>query len=840
MSIRDDFFAAKAKGSLWDVAVSIKRGNPLPLDADSIFESYEALETYAADVLAYPGQVVAVVNADSTGIYYLDQNLAIQPVGVIPAGDNLSVVMDDNDVISLHNYGNVFYKYIAEVKDEEGNVTSEARYDKTTVSDSDPWKAGLEPRVVTEDGKLVIGWYEPNPTTIDGVNDQVTAVQGTVADLEESVGVPSAEGQEATGLYKEVEDVQEDVENLSNEVGTSSDSLSETVTTVWAHINNHETRIEALEDIEIPVEGVAADDKILTLGADKLIAATVAMSYDSENKKIVLTGKEGVELGSVDATPFIKDGMLHDVEYDADSNTLTFTWNTDAGENKTDTVVLSDIIEPYTAGNGLDLTGNAFSVKLADGSESFLTVTEAGLKLSGIADAIATAKQEAIDEAATAAAGIYATQTALGDLETAVTGRLDALEEYDHSTYATKEELTAHADTAAETYATKAELEPVTTTANNASTAVTNLEARFDEIVAVGGEPNAINKIQVNGSELAITDKTVNIPVPKNLTDLGDWTSVDERITAAKAQADKGVSDASAAASAAATNAAAIEGHATRISTLEGHVGDSESGLLKDVADLKAHDTAHGAEFNTLKETVNEHSTTIAGWETSKADTTALNNAVSRIAANETAITTLNETTIPGINTEIGKKANSADVYTKTEVEDLIDAAKSDATYDDTAIKADIKANTDAIAILNGDINTTGSVAKTAAEAAKTEVATLIGDAPEALDTIHEIAAWIQNDETGAAALTAKVSEHSEAIAAINDENTGILALANDYTDAAIAALPAATAEALGLVKVDDVTIQAVDGVISVKKITTDMIDQGTEEFILNGGSATK
>ena len=71
-TIREDFFTAKAKGSLWDVAVSIKRGNPLPLDADSIFESYTALEAYAADVLAYPGQVVAVVNEDSTGIYYLD------------------------------------------------------------------------------------------------------------------------------------------------------------------------------------------------------------------------------------------------------------------------------------------------------------------------------------------------------------------------------------------------------------------------------------------------------------------------------------------------------------------------------------------------------------------------------------------------------------------------------------------------------------------------------------------------------------------------------------------------------------------------------------------------
>ena len=112
MSIREDFFAAKAQGSLWDVAVSIKRGNPLPLDADSIFDSYAALEAYAADVLAYPGQLVAVVNEDSTGIYYLDQELAIQPVGVIPAGDGLSVEMGEDDVISLHNFGKAFYKYI--------------------------------------------------------------------------------------------------------------------------------------------------------------------------------------------------------------------------------------------------------------------------------------------------------------------------------------------------------------------------------------------------------------------------------------------------------------------------------------------------------------------------------------------------------------------------------------------------------------------------------------------------------------------------------------------------------------------------------------------------------
>ena len=38
-TIRESFFDAKAIGSLWDVAVSLKRGNPLPIDADSVFES---------------------------------------------------------------------------------------------------------------------------------------------------------------------------------------------------------------------------------------------------------------------------------------------------------------------------------------------------------------------------------------------------------------------------------------------------------------------------------------------------------------------------------------------------------------------------------------------------------------------------------------------------------------------------------------------------------------------------------------------------------------------------------------------------------------------------------
>ena len=894
---REEFFNKQANASLWDVAVSIKRGNPLPLDADSIFESYEALESYAADVLAYPGQIVAVVEEDATGIYYLDQNCAIQPVGVIPAGDDKSIEVSEDSVFSLHNFGKAFYKYIPEEKNETGEVTKEASYEKVEVSESNPWKAGLEPKVTTEEGKLVIGWFEPNPTTIEGVNDQVTAVQGTVADLETSVGAPSEGDTPATGLYKEVEDVQAEVETLTDEVGTSEDALGDNVNTIWANVNDHTARLETLEAKEESVLGIAANDKILTLGADKLISAAVSMSYDEENKAIKLYGKDNTELGSVDATPFIKDGMLDDVEYNPDNNTLTFTWNTEAGP-KTDEVVLSDIIEAYTAGAGLELAGNEFAVKIATDSEGFLTADANGIKVSGIQDAIDAAKgeaatdaqskadaakQAAIDDAATK----YATTGALSELETAIDGRLDTLEAIDHTLYATK-----------------AELEPVATAASNAETAVGNLEQRFDEIVAVGGEPNAINKIQVNGKELTITEKTVNIEVPTALSGLEGWTALDERVTAAKTQADKGVDEAGKANAAAASNAEEIGKHETRIGTLETTKGDHETRILN----LENANSTHASEYSALKTTVDGHTETIA----KKADQTVVDGVLAKASANETAIQTLNETTIPGLSTEIGKKANAVDVYTKTEVGtitegktlvEMINEAKSEASYDDTEVRGLIGDNANAIAA----IYTAGTEGTAATGVLATEITRVEGlltaetsradaaekaldgrlqtvetffaavETPDAtIDTLAEIVKYIEDDKSGAEGMLASIqanekaikaiytpadgetpaegllvseiarvegltTTNAQAIAAINHSETGILATAKKYTDDQIATIPVAGA-LLGLVKSseDDNKIKVEeDGTMSVNRISTDKlyVAEGSE-LILNGGSA--
>ena len=859
MSIRDDFFAAKAKGSLWDVAVSIKRGNPLPLDADSIFESYAALEAYAADVLAYPGQLVAVVNADSTGIYYLDQNLAIQPVGVIPTGDSKTIEVTEAGAISLLGAAGAANGTLPMIG-ENGKLTWKTLEDIGAGDGNDNTTYAFK----FENDKIVI------TPSYNGVAQEAVELDlsdyVTSDELNNVVG-KAAEGETAaTGLYKVVADALAEAKQYADDNDAN---------------DNTEYHLE----------------------------------YDSEAKKIKLVSGADSTKMDIDATPFIKDGMLNDVEYDADSNTLTFTWNTDSGE-KSDTVVLSDIIEPYTAGNGLQLNGNEFSIKVADGNESFLTVDESGVKLSGVQNAInaaqsaaeataaadATAKaNQALSDAKADAASKYATIVALDD-------KANVSDVYSKSQTYSQAEVNALIDqvTGGDTSETAASVKLQLDNYKKIVNAEVwgNEEAtgnsRIDKLEAVGAQANVLENVKAaEGTKLTVSgivDKTITI----------DDSGLQTLISAAKTQADKGVSDASAAASAAANAQTTANEAKTQASTNK----DDIAGHLTRIVALENADTTHAAEYEALSGIVSGHTTAIAG----KASQTDLDAAVARVAANESAIKTLNDTTIPGVNAEIAKKANSVDVYTKTEVNaitgtvtegktlvDMINDAKTAATYDDTEVRELIGDNADAIA----NIYKAGSEGVAASGVLVDEIARVEGlvtaetnratgveenhegriaametfwkaaDDPEGtIDKLAEIVNYIEADKTGAldmaadikanadaiaaiytpaegeiaasgvlvneiARVESKIDTNTSAIAAINHSETGILAVAKKYTDNQIAAIPVATAEALGLVKFDNDTVKMNENQqIYVAKVSTDILENGSLELVLCGGNA--
>ena len=140
--------------------------------------------------------------------------------------------------------------------------------------------------------------------------------------------------------------------------------------------------------------------------------------------------------------------------------------------------------------------------------------------------------------------------------------------------------------------------------------------------------------------------------------------------------------------------------------------------------------------------------------------------------------------------TDIGA-APQSHTHTKAGITDFptnISAFTNDANY---STKSDVEKVQSLLNILNGDSNTDGSVKKTVAEA----IAKIVAGAPEDFDTLKEIADYIASDKTGAAEITATISQLQSDIKRKVDSVTGKGLSTNDYTDTDKAKVAAAITE---------------------------------------------
>jgi hypothetical protein len=146
-TIRENFFAELDAGARWSVPVAINRNNPLPLDDNSVFRSEADLDAYLVGPLAYPGQVIALVEADKTTIFYIDQEKQKQEVGASLSADGQTVVINN------------------------GNITLANMPTDTTKT----YNATLVNGVLT--------WTEPSATTVEGLDTRLTAAEGQIVTL---------------------------------------------------------------------------------------------------------------------------------------------------------------------------------------------------------------------------------------------------------------------------------------------------------------------------------------------------------------------------------------------------------------------------------------------------------------------------------------------------------------------------------------------------------------------------------------------------------------------------------------------------------------------------------
>lgn len=305
-----------------------------------------------------------------------------------------------------------------------------------------------------------------------------------------------------------------------------------------------------------------------------------------------------------------------------------------------------------------------------------------------------------------------------------------------------------------------------------------------------------------------------------------------------------------------------VEGLSTAIESLKTTVGDENSGLVKQVAENKAAiDTLNGDKnvsgsvayqiaqivagadesFDTLKE--------IAEWITThKTDAATMNAQINT-----------NKDDIASLKTLVGNTAVA------TQIANAIDAALKNGETDKYALAADLTSLSEEVSGIKlklGDNSVAEQIeaalkvngAEKYALASHThEIANVTGlqeilNKKAASDDVEALQSTVNG-------LNAKAHEHANKtiLDAINDEKvaawdagqTNVIEIIKaNGTALEIGAdksvnIPAATASSLGLVKVDDSTIEAVDGVISVKSvgISKVYVEDGTE-LVLNGGNA--
>lgn len=305
-----------------------------------------------------------------------------------------------------------------------------------------------------------------------------------------------------------------------------------------------------------------------------------------------------------------------------------------------------------------------------------------------------------------------------------------------------------------------------------------------------------------------------------------------------------------------------VEGLSTAIESLKTVVGDDKGGLVKQVADNKAAiDTLNGDKtvsgsvayqiaqivagadesFDTLKE--------IADWITThKTDAATMNSQINT-----------NKDDISALKTKVGD----------TSVADQIDAALKDGDSNKYALSSDLdtangkitslqelvgetKVETQISTALDAALKVDGvekyALASHAHEIANVNGLQTILDGKAAATDVEKLQSTV--DE-----LSAKAHEHANktVLDGITEDkvNTWDAAQVNVIeaikiggtaltvgADKAVS-IPAATASALGLVKVDDATIEVTDGVISVKAVGVSkvFVEDGVE-LVMDGGNA--
>ena len=217
--------------------------------------------------------------------------------------------------------------------------------------------------------------------TVAEITDKLESVLEDVATTTESI----TEITSTLADYKAI--IDEVVDATSKTLEGANKYTDEAKTDV---IGDATTDGDTLGKLEDRIETIVANEKTYSI-------AKVTEGLGSNIKEAYkLVDEDGTQCGTL--IEIDKDDSLVDVVTTTDekgNKVVKFTYNLSDGTFKEITIDLSAYVTESEYDNGLQVVDHVISVKRDEASEAFLSVSEAGIKLSGIQDAIDTAESNA-------------------------------------------------------------------------------------------------------------------------------------------------------------------------------------------------------------------------------------------------------------------------------------------------------------------------------------------------------------------------------------------------------------------------------------------------------------